>query len=464
MNAMLTWILAIFAICLITGILAIRLLATPRNRAAYHFHNGVAAMSVHDYHRAVASFSEAIELDADFLEAYYNRGFVRIEMNRCDEAIADLTEAIRCDPASAKAFSVRGLARAKLRRFDEAIADCNKSVELDPVDAGNYGNRGRVHLDRGDCDEAIGDSTRAVELDPSMAPAHLNRAFAHFQTARFREAIADCERVIELRPDDPEAFSLRADALRKVDEETKAPGAAVTLQVPVRTSDEVTPYHMTIAADLQQLAGLSIGPEIPPGEAANHRGLASRCAKVTAAAKSYCSLLTLSTGQTEQLRLELDFEAPDRFLVTQSIQNSDRGKLYDQWVTIGTEHYRCVGLWFEMPQDRNDGLNASLLTDGYLKILRDADAAPSAVHQGGDGKYVVLRYRDVQPKGVLFSEGTTKLLDIWIEHDTTLLTKCETIQEAPDPSTNKSEDRRLVHVFTAFDRELGIKAPHVDTK
>jgi hypothetical protein len=116
-----------------------------------------------------------------------------------------------------------------------------------------------------------------------------------------------------------------------------------------------------------------------------------------------------------------------------------------------------------MPQDRNDKLNASLLNDGYLKILSDIDCAPSAVVRTKGGKYIVLRYLGVTPDGVFFSEGTTKRLDIWIENDTALLTKCEAIQEVPDPSTNKSEDRKLIHVFTAFERELGIKSPRADT-
>ena len=37
------------------------------------------------------------------------------------------------------------------------------------------------------------------------------------------------------------------------------------------------------------------------------------------------------------------------FLVTQSVDSPERDKLYDQWVTIGQQHFRNVGFWFEMP-------------------------------------------------------------------------------------------------------------------
>ena len=59
-----------------------------------------------------------------------------------DKAIADFTEAIQLDPKNAKAYIDRGSAYINKGDNDKAIADCNEAIRLDPKNADAYISRG----------------------------------------------------------------------------------------------------------------------------------------------------------------------------------------------------------------------------------------------------------------------------------------------------------------------------------
>ena len=58
--------------------------------------------------RAIADFTEAIELQPDFADAYYNRGIAYHEKREYDRAIVDYTMTIGLKPDLVEAYNNRG--------------------------------------------------------------------------------------------------------------------------------------------------------------------------------------------------------------------------------------------------------------------------------------------------------------------------------------------------------------------
>ena len=60
----------------------------------------------HDYDRAIADYTKAIEIDPKFADAYYNRGLAYCYKQDYDRAITDYTKAIEIDPKFAIASAI----------------------------------------------------------------------------------------------------------------------------------------------------------------------------------------------------------------------------------------------------------------------------------------------------------------------------------------------------------------------
>ena len=67
----------------------------------------------HGLDRAIADYSEVIQIQPDFAGAYNNRGNAYGEKGELDRAIADYSEAIRLQPDDADAYYNRGIAYEK---------------------------------------------------------------------------------------------------------------------------------------------------------------------------------------------------------------------------------------------------------------------------------------------------------------------------------------------------------------
>lgn len=118
-----------------------------------------------------ASETEVDELDA---EAYYLQGNDSFDAGQYEKAIADYTQAIELDPTYAVTYYNRGLAYYKAGHSDEkAIADYTKAIELDPNYANAYKNRAIMFYEAGKCDEAWKDVRQAQDLGAQIHPGFL---------------------------------------------------------------------------------------------------------------------------------------------------------------------------------------------------------------------------------------------------------------------------------------------------
>ena len=123
---------------------------------------GVAYRKKHQYDRAIADYSKAINLNPKFANAYYNRGFIYDVKRQYDRAIADYSKAINLNPKDANTYNNRDFVYWNKRQNDRAIADYDKAISLNPKYVEAYNNRGFANISR-----AIADFRKSHALNPS---------------------------------------------------------------------------------------------------------------------------------------------------------------------------------------------------------------------------------------------------------------------------------------------------------
>jgi tetratricopeptide (TPR) repeat protein len=173
-----------------------------RDRAYLYHCNG-------DYDEAIQDYTKAIELDTQDSDLYCNRGIAFHNKNELDLAISDYGRAIGLDPKTIEAYVGRGNACFSKHHFDQAITDYGRVIELDPQHAEAYERRGCSYTFDGNYEYAIKDLSKAIELNPQFTKAYLSRSSAYSDLDKFTEAIDDFTKVIELDPESVTAYFCR---------------------------------------------------------------------------------------------------------------------------------------------------------------------------------------------------------------------------------------------------------------
>ena len=78
----------------------------------------------------MADLTQAIRLNPNYADAYYNRGNVYRNQEKWDLAVADLTQAIRLNPNDADAYKNRGFVYYRLGDINKARQDFQRAAQL----------------------------------------------------------------------------------------------------------------------------------------------------------------------------------------------------------------------------------------------------------------------------------------------------------------------------------------------
>ncbi|MBT3322469.1 MAG: tetratricopeptide repeat protein [Anaerolineae bacterium] len=176
-----------------------------------------------DKEERIRFYTEAIRLDTDFSEAYYQRGSNRQDRGDLDGAIADYTDAIRIKPEYAEAYNNRGNARLNKEDFIGAIADYTLSLEYkNPEPYLLYSNRAYARRLTKDPVGAIEDYTEVLRINPDSTFAYNNRGNLYRILNKLESAVDDYEKVIMQNPSDVIARSSLMSVLRKLGKEDQA--------------------------------------------------------------------------------------------------------------------------------------------------------------------------------------------------------------------------------------------------
>lgn len=171
-----------------------------------------AANAAYHWKEALSCADKAIQIKADYAEAYNERGFARYQRDELKEAIADLDTAVQLKPDFPAAYRTRGLTKADLGLFDSALEDENMAIRLSPQDTEAYNNKAALYHRQKLYDEAIAEYGRSLEINSDNFGAYRGRGNSYFRKGEYDRAIQDYEKAAQLNPADPDVYSFRARA------------------------------------------------------------------------------------------------------------------------------------------------------------------------------------------------------------------------------------------------------------
>jgi tetratricopeptide (TPR) repeat protein len=149
---------------------------TDSNKDAYeHYLKGTQRDSEGDYKSAIREFSEAIELDRFFSEAYDKRGMEYTKLIMYKKALKDFNMSIELKANCSETYNHRGIVYYCMEEFGKAIADYNRALQLDPKYAKVYFNRGIVKLVLDDDKGAFDDIKKASDMNLKEAIDYLSK-------------------------------------------------------------------------------------------------------------------------------------------------------------------------------------------------------------------------------------------------------------------------------------------------
>lgn len=117
-------------------------------------HDGIFLANNKNYKEAIKKFTEAIKLNPNNADAYFQRGKAYYDLKNYKKAISDYTRAIELEPNKSILYSSRAFAYKKLENYEKAILDYTKAIELKPDESVLYYRRGL-------CYQALGENEKA---------------------------------------------------------------------------------------------------------------------------------------------------------------------------------------------------------------------------------------------------------------------------------------------------------------
>ena len=148
----------------------------------------------YDENKAIQCYTEAIELNPNYAEAYFKRGETYYYNDEDKKAIEDLSKAIQIKPNYAEAYELRGESYYSLDNNEKALEDLSKAIKLKSNYAKAYSERAWVYYSLEDYQRAIEDYTIAIQIQPIKEDHYKNRGKCHKELGENEKARADFER------------------------------------------------------------------------------------------------------------------------------------------------------------------------------------------------------------------------------------------------------------------------------
>ncbi|MGD1699249.1 GNAT family N-acetyltransferase [Dapis sp. BLCC M229] len=149
---------------------------------------------------AVASFTEAIRLQPDYLAAHNQLGKAYQQLGQTQEAISTYKNLLSINPNLAQAHCNLGAIWQIQGHTEDALAAYQKAIDLKPDFALAYLNLGRLKSQQEVWQSAEKSLQEAIRLQPNAAEAHYELGNVLRHRGKFKEAIASYEIALKYQP------------------------------------------------------------------------------------------------------------------------------------------------------------------------------------------------------------------------------------------------------------------------
>jgi tetratricopeptide (TPR) repeat protein len=185
-------------------------LQTGRKKAEALLEAGLQSAEKGDTVGAISHFREAIGLNPDFAEAWFNLGVAYSSQEKRSEGHGDAVRATVFRQQAIEAFERALLLDPNLPRIHEAlgllyqrrgekmaaIQAFRKALARSPLSASSYNSLGSLLASVGSWEEATAAFEKAIELNPAFFLPHANLLRMIVERNGFTEAIAEAEKAL----------------------------------------------------------------------------------------------------------------------------------------------------------------------------------------------------------------------------------------------------------------------------
>ena len=135
---------------------------------------GAANVGLMHFDAAIDSYKQALKINPEYAEAYYNIGIALGEKGDADAAIDSYKQALKINPDYADAYNNMGIALNEKGDVTQAISSYNKALVIKPGYAEAFNNMGIALGNQGDLVSAINSYKKALKIKPDYAEAYNN--------------------------------------------------------------------------------------------------------------------------------------------------------------------------------------------------------------------------------------------------------------------------------------------------
>jgi tetratricopeptide (TPR) repeat protein len=162
------------------------------------------------YSQAIQEYTDLIQLNPSFPEAYFNRGIAFYYSSNFKFALDDLIKYKELNPEGKSTYYYYiSIIKIKLKDFLGALSDINKFIELNPIDKVGYFERAIIKNELSDYNGSISDNSKAIALKSNFSMAYNNRGWSKYLLKKYSEALEDLNKSIEFDSNNYIAFDSR---------------------------------------------------------------------------------------------------------------------------------------------------------------------------------------------------------------------------------------------------------------
>ena len=156
---------------------------------------------------ALENFDEAIKLDSDVSDYYYQRAVLKKihfkplpETKTYESVMSDIKVAIALNPGDYRPYKLK----CDMRKLDEKfnkntlIDELDQYIGLFPAEAVFYSERGLAKVLNNQYQSAISDFTKAIQIDGSNEANYRNRGLCFHNMRRYQLALNDYSKSIDI--------------------------------------------------------------------------------------------------------------------------------------------------------------------------------------------------------------------------------------------------------------------------
>jgi len=139
---------------------------------------------------------DALLLNPDYHEAWYNRAVVLLTIGKVFDAMVCCSHALAAAPKAAAYYGLLGVCHMQLNRLQQADDLYDKAIEIDPNLASVWVNKGMVHRLGGFLQDAVEYHSKAIELDPNNSDYRMRLGLACLQAGDLKRGWIEYEKRI----------------------------------------------------------------------------------------------------------------------------------------------------------------------------------------------------------------------------------------------------------------------------